>query len=94
MIILFWNQYRNIYLMINAFKLLIMIDGYHSLNQVYFEWENYTPLLASDGIVVMHDTNSHPGPYFLMKSIDTNQYDVYKYFNDVVDWGIGVVVRK
>jgi len=29
-----------------------------------------------------------------MKSIDTNQYDVYKYFNDVVDWGIGVVVRK
>lgn len=73
---------------------ILMIDGYHSINQVYFEWENYTPLLASDGIVVMHDTNSHPGPYFLMKSIDTNQYDVYKYLNDVVDWGIGVAVRK
>jgi cephalosporin hydroxylase len=73
---------------------ILMIDGYHSINQVYFEWENYTPLLSSDGIVVMHDTNSHPGPYFLMKSIDINQYDVYKYLNDVVDWGIGVAVRK
>jgi hypothetical protein len=29
-----------------------------------------------------------------MKSIDINQYDVYKYLNDVVDWGIGVAVRK
>ena len=73
---------------------ILMIDGYHSINQVYCEWENYTKLLSSNGVVVMHDTNSHPGPYFLLNSIDTNQYDVYKYLSDVVDWGIGVAVRK
>lgn len=73
---------------------ILMIDGYHSINQVYFEWENYTNLLSSMGIVIMHDTNSHPGPYFLLNSIDTTQYDVYKYLSDVVDWGIGVAVRK
>lgn len=73
---------------------ILMIDGHHSINQVYLEWEIYTPLLSKSGIVVMHDTNSHPGPYFLMKSIDTNQYNVYKYLSDVLDWGIGVAVRK
>lgn len=73
---------------------ILMIDGYHSINQVYLEWKIYTPLLSKDGIVVMHDTNSHPGPYFLLKSIDTTQYNVYKYLSDVVDWGIGVAVHK
>ncbi len=73
---------------------ILMIDGYHSINQVYFEWENYTPLLSSNGIVIMHDTNSHPGPYFLIKSINTEHYDVYKYLSDVVDWGISVAIKK
>jgi hypothetical protein len=73
---------------------IFMMDGLHSINQVYFEWENYTPLLAEKGIVVMHDTNSHPGPYFLVKSIDTNLYNVYKYLSDVVDWGISVAIKK
>jgi len=73
---------------------ILMIDGYHSINQVYFEWENYTKFLSDKGIVIMHDTNAHPGPYFLLKSIDTSQYDVYKYFSDIVDWGIGVAIKK
>ena len=73
---------------------ILMIDGHHSINHVYLEWEIYTSLLSKDGIVVMHDTNSHPGPYFLLKSIDTTQYNVYKYLSDVVDWGIGVAVHK
>lgn len=73
---------------------ILMLDGYHSINQVYVEWENYTKILAPKGIVVMHDTNAHPGPYFLVKSIDTNLYDVYKYLSDVVDWGISVAIKK
>jgi cephalosporin hydroxylase len=73
---------------------ILMIDGWHSINQVYIEWENYTKILASNGIVVMHDTNAHPGPYFLVKSIDTKLYDVYKYLSDVVDWGISVAIKK
>ena len=71
-----------------------MIDGLHSIDQCYIEWENYTKLLSSNGCVAMHDTNCHPGPYFLINSIDTDMYDVYKYLDDVQDWGISVAVRK
>lgn len=71
---------------------IFMIDGWHSINQVYKEWE-YTSLLASKGIVLFHDTNAHPGPYFVLKSIDTTQYNVYKYLSDVRDWGIGVAEK-
>jgi hypothetical protein len=73
---------------------ILMIDGWHSINQCYFEWENYTQLLASGGMVFMHDTNFHPGPYFLVDSIDVNQYDVYKHLWDIQDWGISVAVKK
>lgn len=73
---------------------VLMIDGWHSINQCYLEWELYTQLLASKGMVVMHDTNFHPGPYFLADSIDTNQYDVYKHFWDIQDWGITFALKK
>ena len=72
---------------------ILFIDGLHSINQVYKEWR-YTQKLADKGVVIFHDTNSHPGPYFILKSIDTNMYSVYKYFNDIVDFGIGVAVKK
>lgn len=72
---------------------ILFIDGFHSINQVYKEWE-YTERLADKGVVIMHDTNAHPGPYFLLKSIDTDLYDVYKYFSDIVDFGVGVAVKK
>lgn len=72
---------------------VLMIDGYHSINQIYKEWE-YTKYLNNNGIVILHDTNAHPGPYFLTKSINTNLYDVYKYCNDVVDYGIVIAVKK
>ena len=73
---------------------VFMIDGWHSINQCYLEWETYTQILASKGMVAMHDTNFHPGPYFLVDSIDTNQYDVYKHLWDIQDWGISVAIRK
>lgn len=72
---------------------IFMVDGNHSLNQVYKEWE-YTKYLNKNGIVIFHDTNAHPGPYFITKSIDTNLYEVNKYFNDIVDWGLTVAIRK
>lgn len=73
---------------------ILMIDGWHSINQCYLEWEFYTQFLASNGMVVMHDTNFHPGPYFLVDSIDTNLYDVYKHLWDIQDWGISVAIKK
>lgn len=72
---------------------IFMVDGWHSINQVYKEWE-YTAFLASKGVVLFHDTNAHPGPYFILQSIDTNMYDVYKYLSDIYDWGIGAAVKK
>jgi hypothetical protein len=72
---------------------LLFIDGWHSLNQVYREWD-YTSILSEDGIVGFHDTNGHTGPYFILQSIDTTIFDVYKYLSDVVDYGIGFAVRK
>ena len=70
-----------------------MIDGWHSINMVYTEWL-YTQLLSEKGIVVFHDTNGHPGPYCITKSIDPDVYDVYKYFTDIKDYGIAVALRK
>jgi Methyltransferase domain len=72
----------------------LMIDGWHSINQCYLEWEMYTQLLNPRGMVAMHDTNFHPGPYYLVDSIDPNQYDVYKHLWDIQDWGISVAVRR
>lgn len=73
---------------------LFMVDGWHSINQVYAEWELYTPLLSPGGKVIFHDTNAHPGPYFVTKSIDTTQYRVQKYLNDIQDWGISVATKR
>ena len=70
-----------------------MIDGWHSVNQVYAEW-TYTQMLVRQGIVAFHDTNAHPEPSCVLASIDTTQYDVYKYLIDIQDWGIGIAVKK
>ena len=72
---------------------ILMIDGWHSINTVYTEWQ-YTRLLSKDGIVIFHDTNAHPGPFFIIQSIDTNMYDVRKYFSDIRDFGISVAIKK
>ena len=72
---------------------LFMVDGWHSLKQVYTEWELYTPMMSQGGKVIFHDTNAHPGPYFVTKSIDTNMYRVQKYLNDIQDWGITVATK-
>lgn len=72
---------------------LLIIDGYHSINAAYGDWY-YAKYLSSEGIVVIHDTNAHPGPYFLLQSIDTAMFEVKKYLHDVRDWGIGVAIKK
>lgn len=72
---------------------ILMIDGHHSINQVYLEWQ-YTSKLNSNGVVIFHDTNCHPGPTCIINSINTNKYDVFQYFNDIWDWGISVAITK
>lgn len=48
----------------------IFIDGWHSINQVYAEWE-YTKLLSEHGIVGFHDTNNHPGPTLFVDNLNS-----------------------
>ena len=91
------ENYQNVYNFLNNLGIdkidVFMIDGHHSINQVYQEWE-YVSKLSDDGMVVLHDTNSHSGPYFAVECIDDRLFDVYKYCNDIRDWGIAIAVRK
>ena len=72
----------------------IFIDGWHSVNVVLHEWENYViPFLSKKGIVVLHDVNSHPGPYVLFEALDDSIFDSEKYCEGN-DYGIGVISYK
>lgn len=53
----------------------IFIDGWHSINQVLTDWE-YTRMLAPGGIVALHDTSEHPGPYLFIKALDKTRWIV------------------
>lgn len=53
----------------------IFIDGWHSINAVITEWE-YTTMLSSIGIVGFHDTTQHPGPYYFIRALDKNKWNV------------------
>lgn len=72
---------------------LLLIDGDHSINMVTNDWK-YTEFVKSDGLVFMHDTNSHPGPYAVFECIDENMFDKKKYCEKFDDWGIAVVRKK
>lgn len=41
---------------------VVVIDGGHDLKTVRADWGNYAPMVASRGVVVLHDTAGYPGP--------------------------------
>jgi len=51
---------------------ILFIDGDHSIDRVFAEYEFYLPYMKDDGIIVLHDTTMHPGPLLLIEAIDTN----------------------
>lgn len=53
----------------------ILIDGWHSINQVLDDWE-YTNILAPHGVVAFHDTTSHPGPNAFINALNTDKWEV------------------
>ena len=71
---------------------LLFIDGWHSINTCVNDWL-YTDLLTDHGVVMLHDTNSHPGPVGLFEAINEDLYDKQRYCLDN-DFGIAVVRRK
>lgn len=78
---------------INYFD-LILIDGWHSVSSVINDW-HYSQLLSENGIVILHDTSCHPGPFLLFGAIDEALYEKQKFFNDSIsDWGMAVIQKK
>lgn len=70
------------------------IDGWHSVNQILDDWR-FAEFVSDNGVIVLHDTNVHPGPVELVKAIDREIFFVEKYFEDRKDdWGITVVRKK
>lgn len=53
----------------------IFIDGWHSINQCYLDWE-YTEWLSAQGIVGFHDVSCHPGPYAFIRALSTDKWTV------------------
>jgi hypothetical protein len=69
----------------------LLIDGWHSINQVLKDWE-YTKLLKRGGVVGFHDTTSHPGPFFFIKNLDKNKWKVFENLCPM-DHGFGYAIK-
>jgi len=72
---------------------LLFIDGWHSVNTCVNDWR-YTDLLRPGGIVLLHDSNSHPGCAALFDAVDDTVYDKARYCTEESDFGIAVFIRK
>ena len=85
---------RNYCKEINLDKIsILLIDGWHSVNACINDWR-YTDMLVPGGIVIFHDTNTHPGPTIIVEAINRSIYDVVKYFEDKPDFGLSVAYKK
>jgi hypothetical protein len=71
---------------------LILIDGWHSVNTAVNDWE-YVDLLRVGGLVVLHDTNTHPGPVVLYDAVDERQFEKHRYCTAENDMGISTFLR-
>lgn len=67
---------------------LLFIDGWHSVNTCVNDWR-YTDLLSPNGVVILHDTNSHPGCVGLFEAVSDLQYKKVRYCTEN-DFGIAV----
>ena len=68
----------------------LFIDGWHSVSQCVRDWR-YTDRLSAGGVVMLHDTNVHPGPVTLFDAIDEKRFEKVKYCTEGPDWGIAAI---
>lgn len=71
---------------------LLFIDGWHSVNTCVNDWQ-YTDLLSDHGVVILHDTNSHPGCVGLFEAVSDSLYEKTRYCT-VNDHGISVFKKR
>jgi len=73
----------------------LFIDGWHSINQVYADWE-LTRILSPRGIVAFHDTAYHPGPHLFIGNLNPKVWETIPNCCDHTreDYGIGFAWKK
>lgn len=71
---------------------LLLIDGCHSVDACVNDWR-YADLVRPGGVVLVHDTNSHPGPVALAAAIDRSVFSVDEPLAGAVDYGLAVCRR-
>jgi|LakMenEpi03Aug12_release.lakeMendotaPanAssembly.Ray.scaffolds.fasta_scaffold87866_4 hypothetical protein len=71
---------------------LLLIDGWHAMGNTINDWM-YSDLVDVGGVVVLHDTNYHPGPTLLVDAIDTSIYNVEKHCITDIDWGLAAAYK-
>lgn len=72
---------------------ILAIDGWHSVNTAINDWK-YADMLSDHGVVVLHDTNTHPGPVCLFEAVDENLFDKKRHCTDYIDYGIATFKKK
>lgn len=78
----------------NEYIDLLFIDGDHSVNSVTKEWMYAEYVNPNGGIIVLHDTNLHPGPWCLLRSVDQGLFEVTRLCEREDDYGMAVLRRK
>jgi len=79
---------------INMHKIdLLMIDGWHSVHTCVNDW-GYVDLLSPHGVVILHDTNAHPGCVALFQAVDQDLFDKQRLCTNLDDMGIAVFWHK
>ena len=73
---------------------ILLIDGDHSIKMMANDWK-YAEYVRSGGLVLIHDSNYHPGPKYVFDAIDERLFKKKKYFlNRNDDWGFAVCVKR
>jgi hypothetical protein len=65
----------------------LLIDGNHSTFHIYDDFR-YVSLVKKGGYVLMHDTNYHPGSSLILHCIDTDLFEMEKFYEGEEDWGV------
>jgi hypothetical protein len=66
---------------------LLMIDGWHSVHTCVNDW-GYVDMLSPHGVVLLHDTNAHPGCVALYEAVDDNLFVKTRHCTELTDMGI------
>lgn len=75
---------------------LLFIDGDHSAGGVRADWENYSPLVRRNGLVLFHDAMNQkefPGIYTLIETDIRPNWGEYECCTLPFGWGLTIVRR-